>query len=245
MYVGRIDRTTGAIRWLEPALDNPTFSGFDYERGWGAIWSHRTLGIAVESSARQDEVYTSQGNLMFPRSNGERIVFAEQRAGTDAVYSLTAGASAPDVLVEGTWDVVDLAVSTSHVVWVGASGPRTREGSYETASLRWMPLDAASYDDEHQLELPITRSADKLTTLGNWVLLGGCEGDACGVHLADLTQRTLHRRRPATSTTTWRPFGIIDDRLLVTEEDADAPPAFFSKILEYRVSDFIAASIAD
>lgn len=241
LYIGRIDSTSDAPNWLEPAIVNPAFSGFDYQDGWGAIWDGRTLAAASPGSATQNELYTSNGNLLHPHSNGGRVVFAESRSGSNAIFGWKAGAREPELLAEADSDVVDLAVSSSKVVWVGATGPRTREGSYEAASLRWRALDAASDDDGQQLKLPITRSADKLTTQGKWALLGGCEGDECGVYLVDLMNRTVHRRRP-TAVPIWRAFGVVDDRLLITEEDADAPAGFFSRIVEYRIPEFIATA---
>ena len=243
-HIGRIEiAEDGLIRWLEPHIDQSNLEGFDFDGGWGGIWGNKLLTVATgDSSSEQTELYASSGNIVEPHSNGKRVVFGEWRGDdTGAVLSWSPGSTTVDELAAGPWDVMDLALSETTVVWLAATGSQTWEGAYDSATLRWMDFETQQYDADHALVLPITRARTELATNDGWVSLGGCEGDVCGIYLVNLATKELWRQRPA-SDHVWTNFGLVDERLFISDSEPGTPPGYFSSLVEYRFEAFTAGA---
>ena len=74
------------------------------------------------------------------------------------------------VLASGPWDVVYIALSDSKIVWMGASGLQSIQGSYETAQLFWSPMATtpAGIEVHNSAVLPNTETAThRLATFGD------------------------------------------------------------------------------
>jgi hypothetical protein len=178
------------IVWPQPPRKLKDYSLLDFEGGWGAMIALSSLAVGFDlTSTDFQTVFSSPAYQRGVRARGEAVVWADWTGGRAVLRGWTAKGGSR-VLAQGPWDVVNLDVSDTRLVWVGGTGPDTLSGSQETARLywSWRKLDPDEIDIQSSVELPVSVSANAMATHGKWAAIR-----KSGILVADLEANALWR----------------------------------------------------
>jgi hypothetical protein len=133
----------------------------------------------------------------------DRIVWSSALSGVDAevIKGYTPAAGAMQLVAQDTDDHI-VALSDTAVVWIGTTGPKRHEGTYETAQIFWAPWPdpLGPLSTRAGPTLPATNELTALKTWGDFAATIGCRGtlDTCELLVVRLSTGKVWRipRRP-------------------------------------------------
>jgi hypothetical protein len=182
------------IIWPVPAFASAAYWIFDFAGGWGAIVGKTSVEMTLDpTTTKLESVYSSPAYQLDGRAHGDTAIWADW-SGKNALVRVWTPAGGTRVLAQGPWDAANLAISDTRVVWMGATGPLTLQGSYETARLYWSQrkLDPDQIAIQQGPTLPPDVSSVFMATHGRWVALERYSKQGAGAILvADLDASTI------------------------------------------------------
>jgi len=205
LLVGLARASDGAVTWSPIQSNLPiNIQVMSNDLGWAIQLSDGTVRVLMPPTDAQlrtidrGVLATGQGGAVL-----DRMVWSTAVSGVDAevIKGYTPAAGVLQLAAQDTDDHI-VALSDTAVAWIGTTGPRRHEGSYETAQLFWAPWPdpLGPLSTRTGPLLPATNELSSLKTWGDFAATIGCRNalDTCELLVVKLSTGKLWRipRRP-------------------------------------------------
>jgi hypothetical protein len=239
IHVGRLDALTRVLEGAGPYQISETHPAwFTFNGGWGLV-DGDSIRVALDPLVPELTTIHTASNWQWPaRARGDLVTWVDWSVVPSPLRSWTA-AGGKNVLVSQPWDIASVGMDEQTIAWIGATGPETDFGKYETARLYWSPFttDPAA--------VAVTEGPDltgyvlgglELVVAGDYVAVNGVDQNAWVGGVLVVRRSTLERWFiPARAGTVLVPVAISPTEILATETEQTSHPADFDRYLRLEL----------
>jgi len=237
--LGWLDLTAPGLSWLDSTVTT-TLETFDFGTSWGRMDARATMLVAdTPLSTEVSSIYGAQGTLFDPSGNGGLLAWTEFLGPGGQVLAWKRGQDVT-VVAEGSWDATRFGFSSDRFAWIGATGARVSEGSFESARLYSckVPSPLAACEIEEGPVLPLSSATGILAVAGHYVAFNGCSTAQCDVYIVDWNDQSLYLLSRLNADHGVEMIGLSANELFVADSSPDVRgTGDFDLILRYDLTE--------